>query len=298
MKKTSTLSLMTLGIFSVFSLTVSGQAFNEGFESGACPPAGWTAQNPDGLTTWVASSAAAKSGTQSAFIDIFNSDANGGEKGQEDGLITGTLNLSNLSNTSLTFYYAYQMYSDPGTYTTHDSLVVSSSTDGGTTWSDIYFKAGNTLVTAATQFDPNAGYVPASSEWMMETVNISSVATAPSVQFKFALWNDWENNMYLDDIVLAGTAGGGVHELDLSSQVVVYPNPATGPVFVNFASYNFGNTEIIVYNMLGEAVQSTTENIVTAKRIKLDLDGLPNGSYFVKVKTAEGSATKKVMLNR
>ena len=295
MKKTSTLSLITMGIFSMFTIGVNAQAFNEGFESG-CPPAGWTVDNPDALTGFASTTSAFKSGSQSAFLDIFN--ATQAEKGQADALVTGTLNLSALTNTAMTFYYAYQMYSDPATYTTADALNVYSSTAGGTTWTSIYNKTGNTLVTAANTCDSVNDFVPTSSEWMMETVNISSVATAPSVQFKFEFMNDWENSFYIDDIVLTGTGGGGVHELDLSSQVVVYPNPATGPVFVNFASYNFGNTEIVVYNMLGEVVQSSTENIVSAKRIRPDLEGLPGGSYFVKVKTAEGSATKKIMLNR
>ncbi len=295
MKKTTTLSLLTLGFSSLVSLSLFGQAFTEGFEAG-CPPSGWTIDNPDGLIGFAGTTSAFKSGTSSAFLDIYN--ATSAEKGQADALITGTLNLSTLTGTALTFYYAYQMYSDPATYTTADALSVYASTDGGATWNSIYSKSGNVLVTASATCDSTQGYVPAASEWVMETVDISTVATAASVQFKFEFMNDWENNFYIDDIKLTGSGGGGVNEIDISSYVTVMPNPSTGPVFVDLSKAGLGQTNIIVYNILGDVVDQTSMNVTSAKRVLLNLANQPNGTYFVKVNSEIGTATKKLILNK
>ena len=296
MKKTSTLILMSLGVVLFFSFNANGQFFNEGFESGSCPPANWTLDNPDGLTTFAATSSAAHSGTQSAFLDVYNMTS--GEAGQADALITDVYNLTWATSTpALTFYYAYQMYSDPATYTTADALSVYASTDGGSTWNSIYSKSGNVLVTAAAQCDSTQGFVPTSNEWVMETVDISSVATASGVQFKFEFMNDWENNFYIDDIMLSG-GPTGITNSDLETYINVYPNPSTGPVNVDLALFSLGQTEITVYNVVGEVVARESHNVVNPKRVKLDLSTQPNGAYFVKVQTEKGSVTRKLMLNK
>lgn len=287
---------MTLGVISFFSFTANAQFFNEGFESGACPPANWTLDNPDGMTTFAATSAAAKSGTQSAFIDVYNMGS--GEAGQADALITDVYNLTWATGIpALTFYYAYQMYSDPATYTSADALTVYASTDGGATWNSIFTKTSNALVTAAATCDSTQGFVPTSSEWVMETVDITSVATASGVQFKFEFVNDWENNFYIDDIMLSG-APTDISNTDMETYINVYPNPSTGPVYVDLAIFGLGQTDVVVYNMVGEVVDQISYNVVSAKRLKINLEGQPNGLYFVKVKTADGSSTKKLVLNK
>lgn len=293
MKKTSTFSLMAVG-FCALSLSVNAQLINEGFE-GAFPPAGWTVDNPDALTGFTQGTVG-KTGSKSALLDIWNSDASGGEQGQMDALITSAINLSSVTGPTFTFYYAYQMYSDPATYTTADALNVYASTDGGANWSNIYSKSGNALVTATPQFDANAGFVATAGDWLMETVDITSVASSSSVQFKIEFTNDWENNFYLDDVVIGG--GTSVNEASLDAVVNVFPNPSNGNFNVNLSTTGLGQTDIIVYNMVGEEVQRVSNNLVTPKRVFFNLENEPNGVYFVTVKSESGSTTKKLVVNK
>lgn len=293
MKKTSTLSLITLGAFCAFSLSVNAQTFTEGFE-GTFPPTGWTVDNPDGLITFTQATVG-KAGSKSAFVDAYNMAQ--AEKGQMDALITGVINLSTVTSPAMTLYYANQMWSDPTVYTTADAFSVYASTDGGSTWNSIFNKSGNGLSTATPAFDSTAGFVPSASEWMMETIDISSVATSASVQFKFEFLNDWENNFYLDEIKLTGS-GASVNETSLDAYVSIFPVPSNGPVNVELSAFGLGQTDIIVYNMVGEEIEHVSHNVLSPKRVKFNLENQPNGLYFVKVKTETGSTTKKLVLNK
>ena len=294
MNKTSTLSLITLGICSVFSLSANAQLINEGFEN-AFPPTGWTIDNPDALKTFEQASIG-KTGSKSAFVDVFNMDANGAEQGQKDALITSAVNLSSVTSPTLTFQRAYQMYSDPATYTPKDELNVYISTDGGTTWTSIFNKIGTALITATTQFNASAGFVPTSSEWALETVSLSASATATSAQFKFEFLNDWENNFYLDDIMVTG-GGAGINDLNIDDYISVYPNPSSGAVNV-YGLSNLGQADVKISNILGEVISETSENFSVQRKFKCDLSAQPNGIYFVEVKTANASAVKKIVISK
>lgn len=290
MRKTT---IVAFGLFSMFSLCANAQILNEGFES-TFPPTGWTVDNPDALITFTAASVG-NSGSKSAFVDAFNMAQ--AEQGQADALITSALNLSGTASPSLTFYYAYQMYSNPAVYTTADALSVYASTDGGTTWTSIYNKTGNTLITATNPCDSVNGFIPTSGEWKMETVDISSVATSASVQFKFEFVNDWENNFYIDDIRLTDGVTA-INNPALDSHVNVFPNPSTGPVVVDLAVSGLGHTEVTVYNMLGEEVNRVSCNVTAPEQVKFNLANKPSGIYFVKVASENANTTKKVILNK
>lgn len=294
MKKISTISLMALGLFSVSSLSVNAQAFTESFEGGV-PPSGWTISNPDGMTTFAAGSVG-KTGSSSAFIDVFNQTS--AEQGEADALITGTANLALVALPTLSFQRAYQMYTDPATpYIPADQLSVYISTDGGVNWILIYSKSGTDLITANTQFDGNNGFVPTNSEWAMEMLSLSAYSTATTAQFKFEFINDWENNFYLDDIMVS-VGSVGVNEVNLDEHVNVFPNPSQGNVNVDLAAFGLGQTDVVIYNMVGEEVERTSHNSVTPKRVRFNLENQPNGVYFVKVRTENGISTKKLVLNK
>ncbi len=291
MKKISTLSLV-MGI-SALSFNANAQLINEGFE-GTFPATGWTIDNPDGLETFVQATVG-KTGSKSAYMDVFNSDGSG--QGATDAIITSGVNLTTVTNPTLTFQRAFQMFSDPSTYTPKDSLYVQISTDGGTTWLPLFDKAGVNLVTAATQFNGSVGFVPTTSEWVQESVSLSAYSTATNAMFKFSFMNDWENNFYLDDIVVSGTGGGSVNEISLDAFVSVFPNPSNGNFNVDISANGLGQADIIVYNMVGDEVDRVSYNVLTPKKIKFNLEGQPKGLYFVKVMTATGSATKKMIVN-
>ena len=70
--------------------------------------------------------------------------------------------------------------------------------------------------------------------------------------------------------------------------LALFPNPSTGLVRL----YGAENAEVRVFNALGAEVFATA----SFQGNTLNLGHLPSGSYFVKITTAEGSATRKLVL--
>ena len=73
---------------------------------------------------------------------------------------------------------------------------------------------------------------------------------------------------------------------ETSQEAVVYPNPSTG----DFTIQSEGMRQIEVFCMDGRLVRSiNTESPV------LQLNGLPNGTYLVKMTTNDGIIVSKVV---
>jgi len=83
-----------------------------------------------------------------------------------------------------------------------------------------------------------------------------------------------------------------VSELSNAESVEVYPNPTTGKFTMQMSRYE--NAQIEVYNIMGEKVYST---IITNRSSTINLDA-PNGIYFLQLKTDQGVATKKLIINK
>ena len=85
----------------------------------------------------------------------------------------------------------------------------------------------------------------------------------------------------------------GVNENELSS-LSVYPNPAVNEAFVTLE--NTGSNEISVYDIQGRLVSS--QNIVASagEQIRLSLENLNGGVYFVSVKSEGKISTAKLIV--
>ena len=87
-----------------------------------------------------------------------------------------------------------------------------------------------------------------------------------------------------------------------AAQIVVFPNPATGELIVT--SYELQVTSIDVFDVMGRKVQSfgfnvSGSNFQNSKTSKhetiINLAHLPNGVYFLNIKTENGILSRKVV---
>jgi hypothetical protein len=77
-----------------------------------------------------------------------------------------------------------------------------------------------------------------------------------------------------------------VNEFDTTS-FSVYPNPTTS--IVNIDDSNFSLRKVEVFNIIGKKIMTTTNN-------KINMDGLVNGVYLLKVQAQDGNfATKRII---
>ena len=76
-----------------------------------------------------------------------------------------------------------------------------------------------------------------------------------------------------------------------NSGINIYPNPTNGLLNIE----NIRNSEIYIYNILGEKV---AYHSVKNDNTTIDLSNLSNGTYLIKLITKEGTYSKQIFLNK
>jgi alpha-glucosidase len=79
--------------------------------------------------------------------------------------------------------------------------------------------------------------------------------------------------------------------------ISLYPNPASGKFSLDGLS-NSGSVEIHAYNTIGEEVNCTRSNTKGETGTTLELKGQPAGVYFIHILTPNGTAIKKIVLEK
>ena len=88
---------------------------------------------------------------------------------------------------------------------------------------------------------------------------------------------------------------GGIHESAAFNGMNVYPNPASGNVNISLPK-TVSTAFVVVYNVQGEQITSIAVN--SGKAGAVDLSAQPSGVYYLKVRSAEGIATREIVISK
>jgi hypothetical protein len=99
-------------------------------------------------------------------------------------------------------------------------------------------------------------------------------------------FNAWADSHYSSLDTCAIVSSIASPPMDKNS-VVAYPNPTKGPLFLKTTA--FVETEISVYSATGQMIVPSTN------QKELNMSHLPQGVYFVAIKTAESTVVKKIL---
>jgi hypothetical protein len=84
----------------------------------------------------------------------------------------------------------------------------------------------------------------------------------------------------------------GIEQHDQNDLMIIYPNPATNQITIEFSSSS--NTLLEIKNVLGQAMYSETiENVLGKQSKNIDVSAFSNGIYFVRLRNEKGSVNKK-----
>lgn len=116
---------------------------------------------------------------------------------------------------------------------------------------------------------------------------ITDVAINPSVDFIITSDTNSKGDNRFEIIFTAkGSTNTKDDLLKLSStNLSVYPNPATDVLNISISNNSFKNSEIVVYNISGAEVLKTN---MSNNNAKLNIETLCNGVYFIKVTNQNG----------
>ena len=159
-------------------------------------------ENNDGNKTWEINEQAGYNSSRSIYINNADYAANG----EFDDLILPSLDLTTSTSADLSFNYAYCLWTNPNaSQIWSDTLQIFVSEDCGSTWQKIWERAGINLVTTNPIFNPFSWTPAGISDWEYENVNLSNYINQDDIVIKFRNINQYENNLFLDNINISST---------------------------------------------------------------------------------------------
>ncbi len=229
--------------------------------------------------------------------------------GSTDALISPSFNLTNTSNVTVSFKYAYAtdgtiVMTAPGNPTTPanaditEQLKVYTSKNCGETWTLKKTIFGAELLTAG--FAGGADFAPVgTTQWKTCTFNYTAGSTDYETRVKIEFTaSDKSNNFYVDNINITGTLGLFANDLD-DMELDVYPNPLSPQEVIN-VSYMAGENpvQLTLRDVQGKVVYTETVNQTNSKvNHKLEVGKtLSSSCYFLEVKSGESTTVKKVVV--
>ena len=260
---------------------------NESFEGNTFPPAGWDIINLDGYITWKKITGAAKTGVSSVMINTFNYS----NEDQQDYLRTPELDLTNIDSAFLTFQVAASTYTSTSTVgNTWDTLEILVSKDCGFTYNSLYKKWGATLITVGENtnfFTPTT-----SNQWRKDSINLTPYINNSNVMIVFRSTNEFENNIYLDDIrVKSVTISPNLKQKGF----LITPNPTKNSIQIQFYPSPDKLKSIQLFNSSGQKLNEVNILGVAPNSYIFDISSYPKGVYVVSAFFADKILVKKIV---
>jgi hypothetical protein len=89
------------------------------------------------------------------------------------------------------------------------------------------------------------------------------------------------------------------NQMNVSTNVIVYPNPADNDLNFLINSNKSSRVDILMLNTLGQTVlHESRDNVTHQDVIKIGTEQFPSGTYFYRVKVNEELTTGKIMITR
>jgi len=88
----------------------------------------------------------------------------------------------------------------------------------------------------------------------------------------------------------------GNEEVTIGNGKPAYPNPASSIVYIPVQNIT-GDLEISILNMQGQVIKSEIRNQATSGSLPINIDGISNGSYIVRLTSGTVSQSFKIMIN-
>ena len=256
------------------SYQINSNSINKGF-----------LENSEELSNFKITNRGANGSTRSLLFGLYD-----WPKEVSASLVFDNIDLSNTTNPSLKFSYAYTQ-KVAGSLGNQDRLIVEASYSCGKTWVTLFDKSGNDLRTTSPR---NSFFYPTSNDWEDVWKGLAAWTNEDDVIIRFRCISDNGNNLFLDNIQVVDAVG--IQEsTNFSSRL--FPNPAENSATIEFEGLEGKIIKIELFNMLGEIVFA--ENYTSTSNLdyyNIDLSSINNGIYNLVLKDGKSISTKKLQI--
>ena len=88
----------------------------------------------------------------------------------------------------------------------------------------------------------------------------------------------------------------GIDEVPLSSNLEIFPNPATGKFNIHGVGNIDKSVKMVLYNAIGAKVMDNTYHIASGQTIQVNIDQLAQGVYMIQLQAGSQTFTKKLVI--
>ena len=189
----------------------------------------------------------------------------------------------------MTFDVAHQRANS----TVFDSIAVLITKDCGATYTQVYAKGGKSLATVTTD-KAQPKFVPTSTQWRKETIDLSDFVGEASIQAIIQNRGHFGQPVYIDNVNISGTVS--VDENSNAYELVLSPNPTSGNVELNFRAAETEDVKMEISNVLGQSIaKELIKNSTGIIHHTFDLSNQTAGVYFVTVTYGTNKVVRKLV---
>jgi hypothetical protein len=217
--------------------------------------------------------------------------------------VTITPNSSSVTLNSITFNMSrsstgprnWAVRSDRSTYANNIiATVVGTNTNINVQTGNVFFWAMDSYTVSGGKQEIGSTITTAGPNYMNQTLPTT---------FRFYAWNaeSGAGTFRIDTVRFNGTVTGvtGINEYtqDMNSAFKIYPNPSNdGLVFIDTKKLNYSKLEVL--NILGSTVLIENKEATSNEKVKLNLNALPAGTYFVRVTADDKVYTERFFITK
>ena len=106
--------------------------------------------------------------------------------------------------------------------------------------------------------------------------------------------NIWKEFYNIEESDFANIDNVGIQDIDISSTISLYPNPADKEVYLTLDNTDLGNAEAVIYDIQGKVVK-VFEVKESENNVKLDISSLASGTYTIMISNDKTKVTKKLI---
>ncbi len=268
--------------FAVIGITPLAQSFTQDFSSPQFPPSQWSINNPDADITWERIATIGKNAPGAAWFNDYNNSTNN----RFDDLITPNFSFTAIDSVLLYFNVAAALYSNsPGTAI--DTLTILVTKDCGNSFTTVYKKWGDALQTVGPGVTVDTDFFPTATQWRRDTVNLGKALgkSEPQFQVYFRIIGNFENNVFLDDISIVTKE---LPDALIEKGYLVYPTVFRQDISIFHYKSPNDVRSVAVFNSVGQVVWRQQYSGDASSNIKVNLQNLAAGFYFIRIKYDNG----------
>ncbi len=264
--------------------------WSEGFENLTQLNANWITYSSSGSTKWEQSSDASALGSYSAKLNATDNTRKN----------LTTLISPRISTSGGPLALSFDLAAAEITSNHVNNLKAFLSIDCGDTWTLVYDKTGQNLVTSPSH---STTFIPKPIDWRQEVTVLSSAFVSKTVMVKFEYKRDTipgASNVFIDNINIFPYSS--LEELKENvANIQIYPVPSKGELTLNVFVKQKSTWRVSLKDILGRELEvleaSDVEAGMQTRTYSLN-EKYPEGVYFLNLQAGGQNYTRKIILVR